>query len=330
MPRLIALVVGVVAIVAASIDVQSAQTPGARYALIVQGASGEDRYAVQHRRWVDALVAVLRDRFRYDATHLIVLAEKPGAGEERATAEGVRAVTARLAKTLAPSDQLALFLIGHGSGQGSDVKFNLIGPDLAVEEWAAALKPIPGRLVVVNTTSASSPFIEGLAAPGRVIITATNTPAQRYHTVFAESFIAALTADAADVDKNSRISLLEAFTYSARMVAQHYERLGDNIMATEIAAMDDDGDGKARTGTADGPDGKVAGLTYLDSAVVAQSSDPETQKLLTRQQALTEQVDDLRRRQGTMPAAEFETQLEKLLTELAVVSRDIRRRSGGN
>ena len=306
----------------------AATAQGARYALIVQGASGEDQYAVQHRRWVDSLAGVLRDRFRYDASHLFVLAEKPAAGEQPATAESVRAAAARLAKAMTPSDQLAVFLIGHGSGQGSDLKFNLVGRDLTIDEWAAALAPIPGRLAFVNTTSASFPFIEGLAGPGRVIITATNSAAQRYHTVFPESFIAALTADDADVDKNGRISLFEAFTYATRMVAQHYERLGDNIMATEHAAFDDDGDGKARTAAAEGSDGNVAGLTYLDVPVVAESSDPETQKLLARQQALTEQVDDLRRRQGSMPAAEFDSQLEKLLTELAIVSRDIRQRTG--
>ena len=97
-------------------------------------------------------------------------------------------------------------------------------------------------------------------------------------------------------------------------------------MATETAAIDDDGDGKPRTGPATGPDGNVAALTYLDvGVVVATSTDPEMQKLLTRQQALTEQVDDLRRRQSSMPAAQYESELEKLLTELAIVSRDIGR-----
>ncbi len=184
---------------------------------------------------------------------------------------------------------------------------------------------MPGRVAVVNTASASFPFISALAGPGRVIITATNTPAQRYHTVFPEGFVEALSSDAADVDKNSRISLLEAFTYANRLVAEHYERAG--TMATETAAIDDDGDGKPRTGPATGPDGNVAALTYLDGVVVATSANPEVQKLLVRQQALTEQVDDLRRRQGSMPAAQYESELEKLLTELAVVSRDIRLRS---
>jgi hypothetical protein len=302
-----------------------ADAQGTRYALVVQGASGEDQYAVQHRRWVDSLVKVFRDKFKYDAAHLVVLTEKPAAGEERATSEAVRSALARLGKSMTPSDQLVIILIGHGSGQGDDLKFNLLGPDLSVAEWATALTGVPGRIAVVNTASASFPFIGALAGPGRVIITATNTSSQRYHTVFPEGFVEALSSDAADVDKNSRISLLEAFTYAARLVTQHYERAG--TMATETAAIDDDGDGKPRTGPAAGPDGNVAALTYLDVGAVATSTDPEMQKLLTRQQTLTEQVDDLRRRQGTMPAAQYEGELEKLLTELAIVSRDIRQKS---
>jgi hypothetical protein len=303
----------------------TAAAQGARYAILVQGASGEEQYAVQHRRWVDSLAKVFRDKFKYDASHLVVLTEKPGAGEERADAATVRAALARLSKSMTASDQLVIILIGHGSGQGTDLKFNLMGPDLSIAEWATALTSVPGRIAVVNTASASFPFISALAGPGRVIITATNTPAQRYHTVFPEGFVEALSSDAADVDKNSRISLLEAFTYANRLVAEHYERAG--TMATETAAIDDDGDGKPRTGPATGPDGNVAALTYLDGVVVATSADPEVQKLLVRQQALTEQVDDLRRRQGSMPAAQYESELEKLLTELAVVSRDIRLRS---
>jgi hypothetical protein len=322
MNRLVAaLVIGV----AFAIVPATASAQGARFALLVQGASGEEQYAALHRKWVDALVNVFRDRFKYDAAHLVVLTEKPGAGEERASAETVRNALARIGKAMTASDQLVIILIGHGSGQGNDLKFNLMGPDLSVADWATALLPIQGRVAVVNTASASYPFIEALAGKGRVIITATNTSAQRYHTIFPQGFVEALSSDAADVDKNSRISLLEAFTYANRQVTQHYERAG--TMATETAAMDDDGDGKPRTGPATGPDGNVAALTYLDAAVVATSTDPEVQKLLARQQALTEQVDDLRRRQGSMPAAQFDSELEKLLTELAVVSREVRTRT---
>ena len=39
---------------------------------------------------------------------------------------------------MTPADQLVVILIGHGSGQGNDAKFNLLGPDLSVAEWATA------------------------------------------------------------------------------------------------------------------------------------------------------------------------------------------------
>jgi hypothetical protein len=303
-----------------------ASAQGDRYALIVQGASGEEQYAVLHKRWVDTLVTLFRDRFKYDAAHLIVLTEQPGPGQERATAEGVRAAIGRLTKTMGAADQLVVILIGHGSAQGSDAKFNLLGPDLSIEDWASLLKPVPGRLAVVDTTSASFPYLAGLAAPGRVVITATSTAAQRYHTVFPEGFVQALTSESADLDKNSRISLLEAFTYAARIVKQHYEQNG--TMATELAVLDDDGDGKGRAASASGPDGSIAALTYLDAVTIPTVADPEVHQLLVRQRALTEQVDELRRRRTTMAAEAYDKELERLLTELATVSREVRRRTG--
>jgi hypothetical protein len=121
---------------------------GARYAVIVQGASGEPDYATVHRLWVDTLAAVLRERFGIDASHLIILAEQPKAGELRSTAEDVRATLGRLAKETTGADLVFIMLIGHGSGDGATAKFNLVGPDLAVEDWNALLRPIAARLAL--------------------------------------------------------------------------------------------------------------------------------------------------------------------------------------
>jgi hypothetical protein len=304
----------------------AAEAQGARFALLVQGASGEEQFAVQHRAWLNGLAGVLRERFGYDAAHLIVLAEQPAAGELRATAESVRTALNRLSSAMTAADQLVVVLIGHGSGAGPEAKFNLVGQDLTVAEWAELLKSVPGRLAIVNTTSASFPYLAGLAAPGRVVITATNTPAQRFHTVFPEGFVQAFTTEAADLDKNSRVSLWEAFVHASRQVKQHYEQNG--TMATEVAVLDDSGDGGGQDAAAKGTDGAVAELTYLDAAALPASSDPETQKLLVRQRDLTEQMDDLRRRRATMPAEEYDRAFEKLALELAEVSREVRKRTG--
>jgi hypothetical protein len=300
----------------------------ARYALLIQGASGEEQYAVQHRAWLDGLAGMLRDRFGYDAAHLVVLAEQPRAGEARATADEVRNAMTRLAGAIKQPDQLVVVLIGHGTGSGDEAKFNLVGRDLTVEEWAALLKPIQGRLALVNTTSASFPYVAGLASPGRVIITATNSPAQKFHTVFPEGFVQAFSNEVADLDKNARVSLWEAFAYASRFVRQHYEQNG--IMATEFPVLEDSGDGKGRdaASTDTSEDGSIAELTYLDGPALPTASDPETQRLLVRQRDLTEQMDDLRRRRPTMTDEEFNTAFEKLALELAEVSREVRKRTG--
>lgn len=301
----------------------SAQAQTGHYALLVEGASGEEQYAKLHRDWLTRLVAVLRDKFQFDAGHLTVLAETPAAGEQISSAANVRSTFDKLARQLKSSDVLFVMLIGHGSGSGAEAKFNLVGPDLTVSEWNALIKPIAARIAFVDATSASSPFLQGLAGPERIVITATSTPAQVYHPVFGDAFIEALTAAPADLDKNQRISLWEAFVYASRLVQQHYERAGQ--LSVEHAVLDDNGDGVGRDASSVGTDGTLSGMTYLDLPAAATSSDPAVQALIQRREQLTQQVDDLRRRRATMPAAEFDQQFEKLILDLAVVSRDIRK-----
>ena len=302
----------------------SAAAEGSRYAVIVQGASGEPQYAQLHRSWVDALALVLRNRLNLESSHVFLLTEQPKDGEQRGTAENVRAVFTRLAKETKADDLVFVMLIGHGSGDAAAAKFNLVGPDLTAVEWRGLLEPIAARTAVVDSTSSSFPFLAGLSGKNRVVITATNSYAQRFHTVFPDAFIQALQASEADADKNGRISLLEAFALASRLVALHYEQNGR--MSTETAAIDDTGDGKGRLATATGDDGVIAGLTYLDVPAAPTSADPEVQKLLIRQQALTEQIDELRRRRPSIAAEEFDREFEKLIVELSLVSRDVRGR----
>lgn len=324
MRPLAALLAGAVASVALSWPVD-AFAQGDRYAIVVSGTSGGEPYTTQYRQWVDGLITTLRGKFAMDAAHLAVLTEQPRAGEVGATAENVRATLDRFAKQVKEQDLVFVMLIGHGGGEGADAKFNLVGPDLSVGDWAGLVKPVAGRIAFVDATGSSFPFLKGLAAPGRVVITATSSPGQRYDTVFAGSFIQSLTADAADADKNARISLLEAFLHASRLVKQHFEQAG--TMATEKPVFDDTGEGVGReAAVAGGAIGTIAGLTYLDSPASAKSSDPELQQLLERQQTLTQRVDELRRKRPTMTPEAYDAAFEKLITELALVSRDVRRR----
>ena len=140
-------------------------------------------------------------------------------------------------------DTVFIVLIGHGTFDGKIAKFNLPGPDMTPADFAAALKRFASKKVVfVNTASASGPFVEALAGPGRTIVTATRTGAERFATLFGGYFVDALASDAADADKNRRVSVLEAFNAAKIDVARAYEKQG--IMVTEHPLLEDGGDGE--------------------------------------------------------------------------------------
>jgi hypothetical protein len=305
-----------------------ARAQGERYAVIVQGTSGGEDFAKTYRNWVTGLVGTLKQKFGFDAAHVTVLTDQPAAGEQMANAEFVKSTFAKLAGQAKEGDLVFVMLIGHGGGDGAEAKFNLVGPDLTVMEWAAILSPIKARIAFVDTTGGSFPFLKGLSGPNRVVITATATPSQRYDTVFPDAFIPALTNPAADADKNGRVSLLEALIFASNAVKQHYDQAGK--LSTEGAVFNDTGDGSPQTKAVPGAAaGTVAGLTFLDQVATPTSSDPAVQQLLTQQKALTDQIDDLRRRRPTMTPEAFDQEFEKLIVELAVVSRDVRRKTGG-
>lgn len=321
---LVALALGALALGAPA----AAQTQSGKYALVIAGTSGGEELAAQYRAWLDGITKVLREKGGLDANHLIVLSEQPTAGEQKATAEILKATLASLAAKVKGTDQLFIMLIGHGGGQGAETKFNLVGPDLTVAEWNALLKPIPGHLVFVDATGSSYGYLTGLAGSGRVVITATNASAQQFDTVFADGFIRAFSAPEADADKNGRISLWEAFLFASRESAQYYEQKG--VLSTEHAVLDDTGKGVGRLATATaGDDGTLAKMTYLDSPTQAHSADPAVQALIDQQTTLTERVDELLRARRMLPQADFEQQFEKLMIDLATVSREVRRKSGG-
>jgi hypothetical protein len=296
-----------------------------RYAFIVVGAAGEPKYRETYAKWQDALVTALRDRFKVPADHIVALTDQ-GAPDEMATQANVRGALARFRGRLAADDVLFIILIGHGSAEGDVAKFNIVGPDLDAGQWSEMLRGLPGRLAIVNTTGASFPFLAGLSARGRVVITATDSAAQRFDTVFPEYFIQALASEESDVDKNGRVSLWEAFNRATASVKQHYEQRGQ--LATERAVLDDDGDGAGKEAGAPGADGAMARAFYLDADVPdAATGDPQLTELYRRRAALEAEIEALKGRKASMGEQEYLEQLEKLAVELARVSREIRARS---
>ena len=318
-------VAGLLAVILAG-AVPAAVSAQDRYALVVSGASGGAAFHERHAQWRSALVSALRSSPRFDEDHLIVLAETPGPGVGRASRTGVRQALDRLAGRMGEDAVLYVVLIGHGSFDGVDAKFNLVGPDLEAREWDRWLGELPGRLVFVNTSSSSFPFLRRLSGPRRTIVTATESAAQRYDTVFPEFFIGSLTDDAADGDKDGRVSVIEAFEFASFGVRQWYRQRGR--LATERPLIDDDGDGVGREAGQPGSDGQAAARLHVGAGpgdALAPSTDPAMASLMARRAALAETVHELKAVRSRMSAASYLEELERTLIELARVSRQIRR-----
>lgn len=298
-----------------------------RFALVITGASGGPEYAEKYDAWRSSIVQTLQGPMRLIEENVLVLAEDEAFTTQKATRENVRAAIADLRRRVTRDDIVFVLLIGHGSGNDpEDAKFNLVGPDLTAREWGELLRAIPGRLVFINSASGSFGFLEALSGRGHVVITANDSGAQQFETVFPEHFATAMREEAADLDKNGRTSVWEWFTYVSAEVKGWYEQRGQ--LATERALLDDDGDGVGRLAEEEGRDGVVARTTYVAAEEpIADTGDPELTARLRRKAEINFELEELRARKPDMLPEEYERALERLLLELARIDRSLRSRS---
>lgn len=296
--------------------------------LIVAGLGGTDEYREQFAansiRLYEAAIAA-----RLDPANITLLAasELPDDAPPRQPADKLtllRALDAIDARA-ASGDRVFVVLIGHGNPREGDAAFNLDGPDITASELNAALGALEGRqLVIVNTASASGPFVTALSAPGRVVISATSSGREYHATLFGEYFVAALAEPGADRDKDQRISMLEAFVYARREVERAYER--EKKILIEHALLDDngDGDGSSAPGELES-DGALADRVHLQQPyALALGASPELVGRVQRRQELEQSITALKRRRDGLAHDDYYTQLERLLVDLALLSREIR------
>ncbi len=300
------------------------------FLLVVTGSSGEPRFARQFHSLAMDLLQTATTRYGIPDSQAVWLAETteatspPGRIAGRSTKAGIVAAISDLATRAVQGDVVMVLLLGHGSSDGTVSRFNIPGADITDIELAGALSKLKEqRVAVINASSASGDFLKTLSAPGRVVITATKSGFERNETLFGEHFVAALTGDGADTDKDGRVSLLEAFAYASHEVERAYESSGR--LQTEHSMLDDDGDGKGHTDPgADGPDGLLARRYFLQPASATVASDPRAGPLLAKQARLQAQVDSLRMLKGTLPEDTYNRALEDLLVDLAETARQLR------
>ncbi|MXW04483.1 MAG: hypothetical protein F4Z81_05375 [Gemmatimonadetes bacterium] len=306
---------------------------GVRYGLVIAGLGGEQKYVDQHLTWARGFFEVLKVEHGFPEDRLYLLVEDPDAAggppAVKSTLEEIRAVLAELARLVRPGDDLFVLLIGHGSATGTGPRLNIPGPDLTADTLRDALGEIEARYtVVVNGASSSAPFIDALTGPGRVIVTATKSGAERLSTVFPEHLLDALKAQAGDLDKDGRVSVLESFVYARNKTAEWYD--GQGLLATEHALLDDNGDGRGtREPGPGGTDGTLAGRIYFGRGpggpeAAAGTVTPGGQALQARMEDLRWSIDELRARKEQEDPGEYAARMEEMLIELARVTRQLR------
>ena len=303
--------------------------------VIVSGLGGEKRYSTAFADAASRLADAAAVRYRLPDAEVAWYGEDTVSSRPhyrgQATKTNVERAMAQLATRAAPGDQVVLVLIGHGSGDGEDTKISIPGPDLTARDFAQMLAKFPSQKVAfINLTSASGDMLPIISGPNRVVITATKSAFERNESQFARFFVDALAKDGADVDKDGRVSLLEAFRYAATETKRVYET--ETKLQTEHAQFDDVG---LKTGVAE-PDGRttqglLARRFFLDGGVSSRAAagDPQVAALYKEKFALEDRIDQLRAKKSTMQPDVYDDALEALLVDLARKAKAIRAMEGG-
>lgn len=271
----------------------------ASHYLIVGGLGGESEYTEAFERQAQELAEAARSSVAA-AENVRVLSG------DAATSEAIEEAFAELADAADAADSVAVFLLGHGSYDGEQYKFNVPGRDIDGTRFAELLGRLAaGSVLVVNATSASGAVLEDWAGDGRTLITATRSGAERNATRFGEYWTRALSSDAADLNKNGIITAQEAFDFTERSVADSYTE--EDALATEHPQLA--GDGAEQ----------FAAARLIERAVAT----PAQRELTARLDALEEQIAELRLQRESMPDDEYLNQLQALLVELATARREL-------
>ena len=290
--------------------------PAATFYVTLSGLGGEPDYDQRFKMWAEDIDSSLK-RAGGDANNIVTL--------QAPTREQIHARLAEVARQVKPDDAFVLMLIGHGSFDGTEYKFNVPGPDITGAELASLLDRVPAtRQLVVNMTSCSGGSIAFLQKKNRIVITATKTGTEKNATVFARYWAEALREPAADADKNESVSALEAFHYAQRKTTESFD--SQKRLPTEHAVLEDTGKGEGeREPTAENGEGKLAAAFPVVrlGANAAAARDPAKRALLEKKDQLEQAIDKLKYDKAALPADQYKRQLTSLLLELAKTQEEL-------
>ena len=208
------------------------QTDDRPCVVIVVGAAGTADYKGQFERWAGLWQAA--------ATKGGALSILIGTADGTGVTDRDRLHSVLVEQSKTSRQPLWIVLIGHGTYDGREAKFNMRGADVTDTELANWLSLVKRQVVVINCASSSGPFINRLSGPNRVVATATKSGFEMSFARFGQ-YLAESIADArADLDKDGQVSLLEAYLTAGSRVEEYYR--SNSQLASEHALLDDNGD----------------------------------------------------------------------------------------
>ena len=306
-------------------DLSSCQADEQQQVIVVVGAQGTDEYGAMFSEWAD--------RWQTAAglgnAGVVVVGRSANVGDD---ADDLQTLETQLSesinvKTLEP---LWIVLIGHGTFDGRIARFNLRGPDLSADHLAKLLATSQRPVAIINCSSCSSPFINALSGPDRIVITGTKDGGEIQFARFGNYISDAIGKLDADLDRDGQTSLLEAWVHASGKTDEYYK--SDGRLATEHSLLDDSGDGKGTRAEVyegvrirdnvknkDQLDGKLARRWHLVRSEAERSLTPQQREMRNK---LEEQLEQLRKTKSDFSEPEYLRQLEKILLPLARLYND--------
>lgn len=323
---------------AALLACAAARARAEAYYLVACGSGGEAEFSERFADWGARLRIVCENPLGAKPGNVWLLkegAEKESPRERKTSREAIGAAIKEIAEKAGPGDSVVIVLIGHGSGMRNVPKFEIPGADLAASDLKEMLAPLKaGWVAVIDSTSCSAGFINELSAPNRVVCSATKSLDETNATNFMEHFIHGIEDGSADLDRDERISVLEACRQAASLTAAWYA--GQGIIPTEHALIDDNGDGFGSRLAAGGEgdplrdelsaqgklDGEFAAACFLKDFTFPARAPRE---LVDRYLGLLDQIAKHKKTKTKADEKAYFRKLESLLIDAARANREIRK-----
>ena len=268
-------------------------------AVVVQGLGGNDEYTEQFSEQVEVIGSTMEQLTAKNNVTVFI---------ENASRKNILEFFSSLNKSMSKDDRLIVFLIGHGSYDGQEYKFNIPGPDLTNDDLLSMLdNNAADNQLLINTSSSSGALLKELRNDSRIIISATKSEGERNAPRFGTFFVDALDNSSADINKNNYISAQEAFEYASREVKDFYESSGQ--LATEHPQLE-------------GKRAAQFNLAKIDKKQF-ESADPVLKGLLSQRDRLDQQIQELQLRKDGMASSDYLEQLQTLILELSMLQERI-------